>query len=79
MTGAATTNWRLLEAAIVDIARGEGYELAEVSNSGDKFMQVEGRCGCGCNGRTTTDINLTEFARSLASRFPPTAVQEKVS
>jgi hypothetical protein len=53
--------WRELERHIIEIARSEGYLLVAPSN-GDTYLQVMPK-------DLPSEINLSEFARSLADRL----------
>jgi hypothetical protein len=53
--------WRELERHIIEIARSEGYLLVAPPN-GDTYLQVMPK-------DLPSEINLSEFARSLADRL----------
>lgn len=52
------TNWRLLEAEIIDILRKQGVgNFLHEASTGDKFLLDD-----------QLDLNITEFASALADR-----------
>lgn len=60
------TNWRLLEAEIIDICRNENVEaenwLIEDTQTGDKILEAE------CQSMPAVVLNITAFAKALADR-----------
>lgn len=59
-------NWRLIESALVRVAKANDYHIEQDSN-GDSIASM--------NDCETCEINLTELAKDLATDLAPTRVK----